>query len=81
VDERIAKLKTPEECEQFAINVEARGLKDLAMSARRRAVELRAAAHNATSVAEREALEAVYAYERVLWNTRAKRCVLHAHGK
>ena len=65
-DERIAKLKTPEECEQFAINVEARGNRELALCARRRAVELRALQHNANSAAEREALEAVYAYEGVL---------------
>ena len=71
MDERVARLKTPDECEQFAINVQAR-LPDLARAARRRAVELQAAAHGATSVAEQEALEAVYAYERVL---------LHKHGK
>ena len=73
VDDRITKLKTPEECEQFAVNVETRGLKELAIAARKRAVELRAAAHNAKTPAEREALEAVYAYERVLWNTRGKK--------
>ena len=65
-DERIARLKTPEDCERFAFNVERLGKLDLALAARRRAVELRALAHNANSVAEREALEAVYAYERVL---------------
>ena len=65
MDERIARLETPEECEQFAINVENR-LPDLSLAARRRAVELRAAQHGATNAAEREALQAVYAYERVL---------------
>ena len=65
-EDRVAKLKTPEECEQFARNVEARGMPALARAARRRAVELRAAAHGAASDAEREALEAVYAYEGVL---------------
>jgi hypothetical protein len=65
-DERIVSLLMPEECERFAINVETRGKHDLARLARRRAVELRANAHGAESVAEREALEAVYAYERVL---------------
>jgi hypothetical protein len=66
MDDTIANLKTPEECEQFAINVEERGKRELAVAARRRAVELRAAAHGASTAAEREALEAVYAYERVL---------------
>ena len=66
MDDPIAKLKTPEDCEQFAINVEERGKPELALAARRRAVELRAAAHGASTAAEREALETVYAYERVL---------------
>ena len=72
-DERVARLKTPKECEQFAINVEARGKPELARSARRRAVELLALSHNAVSIAEREALEAVYAYERVLSDSRGKK--------
>jgi hypothetical protein len=61
----IPKLNTPEECEQLALNVEAQN-PELARRARCRAVELRAAAHGAASQAEREALEAVYAYEKVL---------------
>jgi hypothetical protein len=72
-DERVARLKTPEDCERFAINVETRGKVDLARAARRRAVELRALAHNANSAAEREALAAVYAYERVLSQSAGKK--------
>ena len=71
MDERVARLETPEECEQFAINVEKR-LPELAQAARRRAVELRAAKHGAVSDVEREALQAVYAYERVLSAKRGK---------
>ncbi|MFX0201727.1 MAG: hypothetical protein ACFFCW_36905 [Candidatus Hodarchaeota archaeon] len=71
MDERVARLETPEECEQFAINVE-NCLPDLALAARRRAVELRAAQHGATSAAELEALQAVYAYERVLCEKHGK---------
>jgi hypothetical protein len=71
MDERVARLKTPEECEQFALNVQDR-LAELAREARQRAVELRAASHIAGSAAEREALEAVYAYEHVLWAKRGK---------
>lgn len=71
MDERVARLKTPQECEQFAINVEKR-LPELALAARRRAVELRAATHGAATDAEREALQAVYAYERVLSNKRGR---------
>ena len=77
-DDSLAWLTTPERCEQFALNVEQRGKPELAIAARRRAVELRAALHEAATDAEREALEAVYAYERVLSvkrgrNTRATR--------
>ena len=72
MDERVARLKTPDECKQLALNVQDR-LPDLARAARRRAVELQAAAHGAASAAEREALEAVYAYERVLSQKRGKK--------
>ena len=71
MDERVARLRTPEECEQFAINVENR-LPELAQAARRRAVEFRAARHGATSAAEEEALQAVYAYERALKRMHGK---------
>ncbi len=86
MDDIISKLTTPEECEQVALNVGARD-PELARKARRRAVELRAAAHGATSEAEREALEAVYAYEKVLSekhgkNVRASRTwpMIERHG-
>ena len=42
MDERVARLKSPEDCEQFAKNVEERGKPELALQARRRALELRA---------------------------------------
>ena len=71
MDERVTRLRTPEECEQFALNVADR-LPPLAREAHRRAVELRAAAHGATSTAEREALQAVYAYEKALSAQRGK---------
>ena len=71
MDERIAGIQTPEDCEQFALNVEARK-PELAAEARRRAVELRAETHGARTEAEREALQAVYAYERVLRKKHGK---------
>jgi hypothetical protein len=73
MDDLVAKLETPEACEQFARNVEARGKPELALEARRRAVQLSASKHGATTSAEREALEAVYAYERVLLAKHGKR--------
>jgi len=66
VDYRIKKLKTPESCEQFAKNAERLNRPDLAKEAHRRAVELRAELHGAKTQAEKECLEAVYAYERIL---------------
>ena len=66
MDETVAKLKTPEECERFAKNALERNRPDLADEARKRAVELRAQAYGARTDVERECLEAVYAYEEVL---------------
>lgn len=71
MDERVTRLKSPEECEQFIINVKDR-LPDLARAARRRGVELRAELYGASTAAEREALQAVYAYERGLCEKRGK---------
>ena len=66
VDYRIKKLKTPKEWEIFARNAGEHGRSDLALEANKRAVELKAEGHGAKSAAERECLEAVYAYERIL---------------
>jgi len=65
MDETVQRLKTPQECEQFIKNVQ-KEYPNLALEARRRSVELRAARHGAQTSAEREALQAVYAYEEVL---------------
>lgn len=73
MDQRVAKLKTVAECEMFAANAIERGAPDLAEQARKRAVQLRAQAHAATTVVERECLEAVYAYEEILSSKRGKR--------
>ena len=87
MDEKVARLKTPEECERFAKNALERGRRDLADEARKRAVELRAEAYGAKSQAERECLEAIYAYEEVLTakngrRTRASRTwqMIERHG-
>lgn len=78
MDERVMKLTTPEACEQFARNVEARGKPELALDARRRGVHLQAAKYRANTDAERKAVEALCAYERTLYekhgrHTRASR--------
>ena len=73
MDPRVLKLDTPEACERFAKSATVRRRPDLANEARERAIHLRAAAFGTTSDAEREALEAVYAYEEVLAKKNGKR--------
>lgn len=73
MDERVKKIDTPEKCEIFAKNCFKRGREDLALQANERVVHLRAEAHGADSQAEREALEAVYAYEEVLSSKNGKK--------
>jgi hypothetical protein len=65
MDERVKQLKTPEGCERFIANVIEK-YPDLAKEARRRKIELLASAYGAHSAAEREALQAIYAYEEVV---------------
>src|SRR5689334_10246579 len=62
----ISKLKNPEECATLEKNALDRGQTELAVQARKRGIEMRAEAYGATSQPERECLEAIYAYERVL---------------
>ncbi|WP_199753495.1 hypothetical protein [Luteimonas cucumeris] len=57
----------------FAKNAKKKSRDDLVLQAKQRAVELRAAAYGAASDAERECLEAVYAYEEVLSAKNGKR--------
>lgn len=66
MDYRVERLKTQKECEPFAKNVKD-PLPELGQDAIRRGIELRALEHGAETSAEVEALEAVYAYERVLF--------------
>jgi hypothetical protein len=65
MDERVKQLKTPEGCERFIANV-IKKYPDLAQEALRRKIELLASAYGAKSAAEKEALQAIYAYEEVL---------------
>lgn len=62
----IAKLETVDKCETFEKNAIKNGRAELAVACRKRALEIRAAAYGAKSQAERECLEAIYAYEQVL---------------
>lgn len=73
MDKRIKKLDTPKKCEIFAKNAIVHGRSDLALEANQRAIELRADEHNAETTAEIEALQAVYAYEELLFKKNGKR--------
>ena len=73
MDPRVKKLSTAEDCEKFAANAVRLGRIDLAGQARKRAVELRAESYGSGSVAEKECLEAIYAYEEVLFKKNGKR--------
>jgi hypothetical protein len=72
MDPSLLKLKTPEECEQYILNVRERW-PQLVADARRKLVELRAAACNANTDAEREAIRAVFAYEEALSSKKGHR--------
>ena len=73
MDDRIKNLKTPKDCEIFARNAVAQNCPELAAEAKQRAIEIRAAEYGAASDAERECLEAIYAYEEILFLKHGRR--------
>ena len=73
MDPRVLRLASPEDCVTFARNAIDRGHPDLAAQARQRAVQLRAATAGASSQAEKECLEAIFAYEETLFIKHGKR--------
>lgn len=73
MDERVAKLKTPEDCLAFMANARTLGRDDLAREALRHAVALRVKAHPSNSAVEAECIEAVCAYEQALAAKHGKR--------
>ena len=68
----ISRLTTPEECDIVAKNNETRN-PALALAAKRKAVQLRADKFGANNEVEKEALQAVYAYEETLFKKHGKR--------
>lgn len=66
MDQRVAKLRTPEDCLRFEKNALTLDRPDLATEARNRALALQASRYGAKTQAEQECLQAVYAYERIL---------------
>jgi len=66
MDDRIRRLKTPAECDIFGRNASGKGYQDLAAEALQRKVQLLAETHQPASEVERDALQAIYAYEEIL---------------
>ena len=73
MDRRVARLQTITECDTFLKNALRLGHRDLAQQARQRSIEIRALSHDAQTQAEREAIEAIYAYETVLSEKRGRK--------
>jgi hypothetical protein len=73
MDHRVKRLRTPEECAIFAKNATDRKRPDLALEARRKAVELQASAHDTDTPVEADALAAIYAYEASLTHKNGKK--------
>jgi len=87
MDYRVERLRTPAECEIFVKNAIAGERPDLALEARRKAVDMQAATHVTSSPVEAEAFAALYAYEALLTRKNGKRTrasktwvVVRSHG-
>ena len=76
----VGHLKTPEDCEQVAVNVEAKQ-PAFAVAARRKAIEINASTHKPTTAAEEHSLQAVYAYERVMTLDRGRKTRATRHWR
>ena len=73
MDDRVKKLDTPTKCEIFAKNALLKDREDLAKQAKERAIQLKAEDYGAETLAEKEAIKAVYAYEEVLSANNGKK--------
>jgi len=73
MDERVARLKTTNDCEIFARNARRLNRPDLALEAERRAIEILAQRHESAGEAERLAIQAIYAYEHILSEKNGRR--------
>jgi hypothetical protein len=73
MDHRVARLRTPEECVIVAKNALALKRPDIALEARRRAVDIQVATHEAPTPLETEALAAIYASEAAMSHQKGKK--------
>jgi len=74
MDYRVERLRTVAECGIFVKNAVALKRPDLAIEARRKAINLQTATHTTSSTFEMEAFASVYAYEALLeWQSGKKK--------
>lgn len=73
MDDRVKNLDNPRKCEIFAKNALLKDREDLAKQAKERAIQLKAEAYGAETLAEKEAIKAIYAYEEVLSANNGKK--------
>ena len=73
MDYRVERLRTTAECETFAKNALTRHHPELALQARRKAIDLQVSTHETGSAVETDGLAAVYAYEALLSRRNGKR--------
>jgi hypothetical protein len=76
MDHRVARLRTPEECVIVAKNALAMKRPDIALEARRRAVDIQVATHEAPTPPtplEAETLAAIYASEAAMSHVKGKK--------
>jgi hypothetical protein len=73
MDHRVARLRTPEECVIVAKNALAMKRPDIALEARRRAVDLQVSTHESPTPLETEALAAIYASEAAMSHQKGKK--------
>ncbi|PLW66696.1 hypothetical protein [Pseudohalioglobus lutimaris] len=71
--ELVERIQQPQLCYVFAKNAIRNGHPELAVQAYRRAVDLRAEAHDVDSEVDLDALRAIYAYEEALSFNKGKR--------
>lgn len=63
MDDIVKRIKTSEKCLIFAKNCREKGREDLAHQAKERSIQIRAEEYGTGSLAEKESIEAILAYE------------------
>ncbi|TWI13532.1 hypothetical protein [Aerolutibacter ruishenii] len=75
LDDLVLRCKTPEDCDRLITNATAKGRPDLVPQALQHKVNLRTASHlpPPTNDVKRDCVQAIYAYEEILFMTHGRR--------